>query len=411
MGYVLYDFRSSGNGYKCRLTLKALRDPVRIPRAPSPPARRARPKVPRSTRTGRFRFPDRGPLAESHAIISYLADGTPLMPGDRFERALSGSGLASSRYQLEPGVGTVRFMLHYSARPGRSSACATRTASSAAPTRSPLEQGLTGRRWLVGDARTLADIGLFAYTHVADEAAIASRTIPRRSPRGSRSSLLPWYSPITAPEDGLMDDETARRMAALAGADPGQPGAATAQQREALRVPKSQFEIVRRQAERTERIQTGPRSCRRRARRRGRGPTLAGRDTARRRAARRVPELADLQVGNAAHAGRPSAWLKLGLISFGVGRADRDHVTSRAGRGAALVRRAHLSQRPQLRDHRPRARGSAARRLARWRLHGAWAARSPRSASCCRRSRYCSRCRTSTRCTATCRSSWPCSTA
>ena len=116
MGYVLYDYLSSGNGYKCRLTMKALGIPYEY---------RHRDIIAGETRTPEFLainpngkipvlvVPGRGPIAESHAIISYLAEGTKLMPTDKYERALVWQWLCFEQYQLEPGVATLRFWLKY----------------------------------------------------------------------------------------------------------------------------------------------------------------------------------------------------------------------------------------------------------------------------------------------------------
>jgi glutathione S-transferase len=202
MGYVLYDFRSSGNGYKCRLTLKALGIPYEY---------RERDIIAGATRTPEFLainpngkipvlvVPDRGPLAESHAIINYLAEGTKLMPADRFERALVWQWLCFEQYQLEPGVATVRFMLHYLNQTKEELGVRyTDRFQRGADALAVLEQGLAGRRWLVGDGVTLADIALFAYTHVADEAGYRLEDYPAISAWIAEFKRLPWYSPITA---------------------------------------------------------------------------------------------------------------------------------------------------------------------------------------------------------------------
>jgi glutathione S-transferase len=203
MGYVLYDFRSSGNGYKCRLTLKALGIPYEY---------RERDIIAGATRTPEFLainpngkipvlvVPDRGPLAESHAIINYLAEGTKLMPADRFERALVWQWLCFEQYQLEPGVATVRFMLHYLNQTKEELGVRyTDRFQRGADALAVLEQGLAGRRWLVGDGVTLADIALFAYTHVADEAGYRLEDYPAISAWIAEFRRLPWFSPITAP--------------------------------------------------------------------------------------------------------------------------------------------------------------------------------------------------------------------
>jgi glutathione S-transferase len=203
MGYVLYDFRSSGNGYKCRLTLKALGISYEY---------RERDIIAGATRTPEFLainpngkipvlvVPDRGPLAESHAIINYLAEDTKLMPADRYERALVWQWLCFEQYQLEPGVATVRFMLHYLNQTKEELGVRyTDRFQRGADALAVLEQGLTGRRWLVGDGVTLADIALFAYTHVADEAGYRLGDHPAISAWIAEFKRLPWYAPITAP--------------------------------------------------------------------------------------------------------------------------------------------------------------------------------------------------------------------
>ena len=178
MSYVLYDFLSSGNGYKCRLTMKALG----IPYAP--------------VTANHLLF---GPIAESHAIINYLAEGTKLMPEDRYRRALVWQWLCFEQYQLEPGVATVRFMLHYLNKTKEELGVRyTDRFQRGADALAVLEQGLAGRRWLVGDDVTLADIALFAYTHVADEAGYRFEDYPAISAWVAEFKRLPWYSPITA---------------------------------------------------------------------------------------------------------------------------------------------------------------------------------------------------------------------
>ena len=203
MQYVLYDYLSSGNGYKCRLTLKALGIPYEI---------RLRDIVAGETRTPEFLainpngkipvlvVPGRGPISESHAIINYLAEGTKLMPADKYERALVWQWLCFEQYQLEPGVATVRFMLHYLNKTKEELGVRyTDRYERGKDALAVLERGLAGRTWLVGDGVTLADIALFAYTHVADEAGYAFADYPAISAWIAEFKRLPWYSPITAP--------------------------------------------------------------------------------------------------------------------------------------------------------------------------------------------------------------------
>jgi glutathione S-transferase len=203
MGYVLYDYLSSGNGYKCRLTMKALGIAYEYrfvdilkgeTRTPEFLAINPNGKIPVLV------VPDRGPIAESHAIINYLAEGSALVPRDRYERALVWQWLGFEQYQLEPGVATVRFMLHYLNKTKEELGVRyTDRYQRGADALAVLEKGLTGRRWLVGNDVTLADIALFAYTHVADEAEYRLEDYPAISAWIAGFKKLPWYSPITAP--------------------------------------------------------------------------------------------------------------------------------------------------------------------------------------------------------------------
>jgi len=202
MGYVLYDYLPSGNGYKCRLTMKALGIHYELvemnivagaTRTPEFLALNPNGKIPV------LMVPGRGPLAESHAIINFLADGSKLMPEDAYERALVWQWLGFEQYQLEPGVATVRFWLKSLKKtPAELGEKYTERFQRGADALAVLERGLAGRKWLVGTDVTLADIALFAYTHVADEAGYRMSDYPAIGAWVAAFRKLPWYSPITA---------------------------------------------------------------------------------------------------------------------------------------------------------------------------------------------------------------------
>jgi glutathione S-transferase len=203
MSLVLYDYLPSGNGYKCRLVLKALGMPYEL---------RQMDIVAGATRTPEFlainpngkipvlMIPGRGPIAESHAIIGYLAEGSSLVPSDPYERALMWQWMSFEQYQLEPGIGTVRFWLKSLKKtPAELGERYTERFQRGALALAVLERGLTGREWLVGGAPTLADIALFAYTHVAGEAGYRLADYPAVSAWIARFKALPWHAPITEP--------------------------------------------------------------------------------------------------------------------------------------------------------------------------------------------------------------------
>jgi glutathione S-transferase len=144
-------------------------------------------------------IPGRGPIAESHAIISYLAEGSSLVPSDPYERALMWQWMCFEQYQLEPGVGTVRFWLKSLRKtPAELGERYQERFQRGADALAVLERGLAGRRWLVGTAVTLADIALFAYTHVAEEAGYRLADYPAVGAWIRDFKALPWYAPITA---------------------------------------------------------------------------------------------------------------------------------------------------------------------------------------------------------------------
>jgi glutathione S-transferase len=203
MSFVLYDYLPSGNGYKCRLVLKALGMPYQIvqlnivtgeTRTPEFLAINPNGKIPVLVVQGR------GPISESHAIIAYLAEGSALIPSDPYERALMWQWMCFEQYQLEPGVGTLRFWLKsLKQTPQELGERHTERYKRGADALAILERGLAHRQWLASGVPSLADIALFAYTHVADDAGYRLSNYPAISAWLARFKLLPWYAPITEP--------------------------------------------------------------------------------------------------------------------------------------------------------------------------------------------------------------------
>ena len=112
-------------------------------------------------------------IAESNAICFYIADGSPLVPSDRVERADMLHWLFWEQYQHEPNIATLRFWMHWVGvdrltDQQRSQMPVKRKLGNEAL--QLMDDHLKARPWFVGDAMSIADICLFAYTHVADEA-------------------------------------------------------------------------------------------------------------------------------------------------------------------------------------------------------------------------------------------------
>jgi glutathione S-transferase len=171
---LLYNSQVSGNCYKVRLLFAHLgvdyeRQEVEVA------DRSNRPELlgglNPALRVPTLVFDDGRALGESGAIMWLFGEGSRFVPADAFERAQVLQWMFFEQYDHEPAIAVVRFWLLYSGRPREEFAdrLPERTAAGYRAL-DALERQLAGRTWLVGDGMTLADIALYAYTHVADEA-------------------------------------------------------------------------------------------------------------------------------------------------------------------------------------------------------------------------------------------------
>lgn len=168
----LYDYLSSGNGYKVRLVLTQLGLPFeRVEldilkgetRTPAFLARNPNGRIPTlEIEPGLY-------LAESNAICCYLAEGTPLLPAERLARAQVLQWLFFEQYSHEPNIATVRFWVaHDLLTPERHAQLEQKRALGVAALE-VMERHLATRPFFVADRYTVADVALYAYTHVAPE--------------------------------------------------------------------------------------------------------------------------------------------------------------------------------------------------------------------------------------------------
>jgi glutathione S-transferase len=200
--YRLYDYLPSGNGYKVRLVLRHLGLPWELVELDIKRGESRTPAFLAKNPNGRIpllEIPGQGFLAESHAIISYLAEGSALLPADRLDRARMWQWLCFEQYNLEPNIGTARFWIaslrKTEAELGAKLEEKRRNGHAALVV---LEQGLAGRDFLVGNRYSLADIGLYAYTHVAPEGGFSLDPYPAIRAWCGRVAAQPGYVPITA---------------------------------------------------------------------------------------------------------------------------------------------------------------------------------------------------------------------
>jgi glutathione S-transferase len=198
---LLYDSPVSGNCYKVRLLLAHLGIPFE------------RRKVDVVDRTNRpellgalnpaLRVPtlvldDGRPLAESGAILWYFAEGTRFVPDDRYARAQVLQWMFFEQYEHEPALAVVRFWVAYSGRPEAFADRVDERMRAGHRALAAMERHLDGRELLVGDGLTLADIALYAYTHVAHEGGFDLEPYPAVRRWLKRVAAEPGHVPIDA---------------------------------------------------------------------------------------------------------------------------------------------------------------------------------------------------------------------
>ncbi len=198
---LLYDSAVSGNCYKVRLLLAHLGIPYE---------RRELSVVDRSDRAEvigdanpALRVPtvildDGRPLAESNAILWYLGDGTPYVPDDRYDRAQVLQWQFFEQYDHEPAIAVVRFWVAYSGRPEAFADRLEERTAAGYRALDAMERHLRGREFLVADRYTVADISLYAYTHVAHEGGFDLSGYPAIRAWLHRVAAQPGHVPIDA---------------------------------------------------------------------------------------------------------------------------------------------------------------------------------------------------------------------
>jgi glutathione S-transferase len=169
---VLYNSAVSGNCYKVRLLLAHLGveyETVDVSVTDRSDRKELLGDFNPALRVPTLVLDDGRPLAESNAILWYFADGTQYVSNDRYERAQTLQWMFFEQYSHEPYIAMVRFWLRYSGTPERFADQVSAKTEGGYAALDALERGLAGRDFLVGERYSIADIALYAYTHVAHE--------------------------------------------------------------------------------------------------------------------------------------------------------------------------------------------------------------------------------------------------
>lgn len=201
---ILHEYAASGNCYKVRLTAALLGLPLE---------RRDYDIMKGETRTAQFlatvnangRIPvlQAGErfVPESNAACFYLADGSPLIPEGRFERADMLRWMFWEQYNHEPNIATLRFWFGWVGEANLSESQrvqipAKRAAGEAAL--ALMDEHLAARDWFAGDRLSLADIALYAYTHVAEGGGFRLGDFPAVQAWLGRIAAAPGYVALDA---------------------------------------------------------------------------------------------------------------------------------------------------------------------------------------------------------------------
>ena len=137
-------------------------------------------------------------LAESNAILNYLADGTPLAPADRWQRAEVLQWQFFEQYSHEPYIATARFIAKYLGLPDARRAEYDAKQPGGHAALQVMNGHLAANDYFVGGRFTIADISLYAYTHVADEGGFSLAGYPHVRAWLARVAAQPGHFPMPA---------------------------------------------------------------------------------------------------------------------------------------------------------------------------------------------------------------------
>jgi glutathione S-transferase len=201
---ILHEYAQSGNCYKVRLTAALLglglerreydimRGETRTPEFLAQV--NANGRIPVLQAGDRF-------TPESNAACFYLADGGPLIPSERFDRADMLRWMFWEQYDHEPNVATLRFWLAFVGAANLTDAQRAQLPGKRAAGEAALKlmnEHLAAQPYFVGGSPTLADIALYAYTHVAESGGFRLGDYPNVGAWLGRVAAAPGFTPMDA---------------------------------------------------------------------------------------------------------------------------------------------------------------------------------------------------------------------
>ena len=194
---TLFDYLPSQNAWKVRQLLNHLKRPYRTEYVSIFEGEGQSPEYLAINPTGAvpaIRLDDGRVLAESNAILAFLAEGTPYLPDDAFGRAKVLQWLSFEGNYVEPAIGTLRHWILTGKATRRPRELVESRRAASLKALGILDRELASRPFVAGDAYTIADISLFAYTSRADEADL---------PLGDFANVGAWIGRVEA-EPGFL---------------------------------------------------------------------------------------------------------------------------------------------------------------------------------------------------------------
>jgi glutathione S-transferase len=193
---TLYDYLDSGNGYKARLLLSQLAVPYRYVELDILQGATRTPQFLAKNPSGNvpvLELADGRCLPESDAILWYLAEGSAMLPAERFDRAQVLRWLCFEQYSHEPYVATPRFIVrHLPSDSPRRAELPQRLARGRSALQ-VMDSHLATRSFFVAERYSIADIALYAYTHVAPDGGLELEPYPHVRSWLARVAAQPGY--------------------------------------------------------------------------------------------------------------------------------------------------------------------------------------------------------------------------
>jgi glutathione S-transferase len=198
---VLHQMQLSGNCYKVRLTARQLGIAISLKEYPLMAGNTRKPDFLKLNPNGRvplLEFEDGKTLAESDAIIWYLAEGTRLIPESKWDRAQALQWMFFEQYSHEPYVAVARYWLALAPKEelSKKEHLVVEWHAKGNAALGVMENHLAGRDWFAGNRYSIADIALYGYTHCAADGGFDLSSYPAVSRWLKRVSGEPGHIPL-----------------------------------------------------------------------------------------------------------------------------------------------------------------------------------------------------------------------